>query len=323
MEARRNPTPTQDGHIAVIGLGLMGSRMSARLLASGFKLRGFDPDSQGLAQFEMSGGEPAGSPAEAVHGCWAALLSLPDSNTSRHVCLGRDGIAAAATPPLYVYDTTTGRPRDAEEISAAMADKGVVYCDSTVSGNGETAEQGQLVVMVGGSADGYRAGRPIFESIGRSHQHVGAAGSGSRMKLIVNHVLTIHRMALGEALVVAELSDMDLATTLTVLKDGLAYSRAMDAWGDRMIAGDHERPFSRMRQSHKDSRLIVEHGVSQGAPMDLVSVVREALAEAESAGLADLDNSAVVEVIRRRAGVGRVDLSRGRGDEDRSSPDIR
>ena len=127
------------------------------------------------------------------------------------------------------------------------------------------------------------------------------------MKLIVNHVLTIHRMALGEALVVAELSDMDLEATLEVLKDSLAYSKAMDAWGERMIAGDHEEPFARLRQSHKDSRLIVDHGLGLGAPMDLVAVVRDALAEGESTGLADLDNSAVVEVVRRRAGIGRVD----------------
>lgn len=294
-------------YLAVIGLGLMGSRMSARMLGDGFKLRGFDTNRQRLAEFEELGGEPAGSPSEAVQGCWAALLSLPSSDVSREVCLGPGGIAAGSTSRLVVYDTTTGSPQDTAEIAGALADRGVAYCDSTVSGNAELAEQGNLVVMVGGSIDGYRTGRPIFESIGRSHHYVGPAGSGSRMKLIVNHVLTIHRMALGEALVVAELSDMDLATTLAVLKDGLAYSKAMDTWGERMIYGDHEKPFSRIRQSHKDSRLIVEHGLGRGAPMDLVSVVRDALAEGESAGLGDLDNSAVVEVIRRRAGIGRVD----------------
>ncbi|MDH3471751.1 MAG: NAD(P)-dependent oxidoreductase [Acidimicrobiia bacterium] len=297
----------ENEHLAVIGLGLMGSRMSERLLGDGFKLRGFDTSSERLAEFEQRGGQPTGSPSEAVQGCWAALLSLPTSDVSREVCLGRGGIAEGSEPPLIVYDTTTGRPQDAVEISAALAEQGVAYCDSTVSGNGEIAQQGKLVVMMGGQADAYRAGRPIFESIGRSHHHVGPPGSGSRMKLIVNHVLTIHRMALGEALVVAELSDMDLEATLEVLKDSLAYSKAMDAWGERMIAGDHEEPFARLRQSHKDSRLIVDHGLGLGAPMDLVAVVRDALAEGESTGLADLDNSAVVEVVRRRAGIGRVD----------------
>lgn len=297
----------KDAPLALIGLGLMGTRMAARLLADGFRLRGFDTDPARLNEFERSGGVPAGSPAEVVAGCWAALLSLPDSGIAREVCLGTDGISASGVSPLFVYDTTTGRPRDAQEIAAGMLDRGIVYCDATLSGNSAVAEQGKLVVMMGGPDEAYRKGQPIFESIGRSHHHVGSIGSGSRMKLIVNHVLTIHRMALAEGLVVAEMADMDLETTLAVLKDSLAYSKAMEVWGDRMISGDHETPASRIRQSHKDARLIVEHGLDLGARMDLVAVVREALAEGEEAGLADLDNSAIVEVIRRRANIGRVE----------------
>ena len=292
--------------LAAVGLGLMGSRMAGHLLAAGFDVRGFDPDPTSSAQFENKGGVAATSPAEAVQGCWAALLSLPNSDVSREVCLGEAGIAGSAMSPLHVYDTTTGRPGDAVEIAAALGDAGMVYSDTTVSGNSEVAERGELVVMMGGSADAYREGIPIFEAIGRSHHHVGPVGSASRMKLIVNHALTVNRMALAEALVVAELAEIDLDTTLEVLKDSLAYSKAMDVWGDRMVRGDHEQPFARLRQSHKDARLIVEHGVALGATMDLALVARAALAEGEENGLADLDNSSVAEVVRRRAGIGRV-----------------
>ena len=292
--------------VAVIGLGLMGSRMSGHLISAGHRVRGYDPDPARTAELEGKGGVATGSPAEAVQGCWAALLSLPTSDVSREVCLGEGGISEAGVAPLFVYDTTTGRPGDAVEISKTLAASGVVYTDSTVSGNSEVAERGELVVMMGGSREAYERGRPIFEAIGRSHHHVGPVGAASRMKLIVNHALTIHRMALAEALVVAELAGMDLATTLAVLKDSLAYSKAMDVWGEQMVRGDHEHPYARLRQSHKDAHLIVEHGSDLGATMDLARVAREALAEGEETGLADLDNSSVAEVVRRRAGIGRV-----------------
>jgi 3-hydroxyisobutyrate dehydrogenase-like beta-hydroxyacid dehydrogenase len=292
--------------VAVIGLGLMGSRMSGHILTAGHGVRGYDPDPARSAELEGKGGVATGSPAEAVQGCWAALLSLPTSDVSREVCLGVEGIAGSGVSPLYVYDTTTGRPGDAVEIADALSGAGVVYSDSTVSGNSEVAERGELVVMVGGSMEAYQRGVPIFEAIGRSHHHVGPVGSASRMKLIVNHALTVHRMALAEALVVAELADMDLETTLDVLKDSLAYSKAMDVWGNQMVAGDHEHAFARLRQSHKDARLIVEHGLELGATMDLAQVARAALAEGEENGLADMDNSSVAEVVRRRAGIGRV-----------------
>jgi 3-hydroxyisobutyrate dehydrogenase-like beta-hydroxyacid dehydrogenase len=294
------------GPIAFIGLGLMGSRMSGHLLAAGHVVRGYDTEVARLEEFGARGGMVTGSPAEAVQGCWAAVLSLPISDVSREVCLGEGGILEAGVSPLFVYDTTTGRPGDAIEIAGALAQSGIVYSDTTVSGNSEVAERAELVVMMAGSEEAYAAGRPIFEAIGRSHHHVGPVGSGSRMKLIVNHALTINRMAMAEALVVAELAGMDPATALVVLKDSLAYSKAMDVWGDRIVAGDHEPPHARLRQSHKDSRLIVEHGEELGATMDLVRVVRDALAEGEETGLADLDNSAVAEVVRRRAGIGRV-----------------
>ncbi|HEU5112555.1 MAG TPA: NAD(P)-dependent oxidoreductase [Acidimicrobiia bacterium] len=291
--------------IAFIGLGLMGSRMSRHLLAAGHELRGYDPDQMRLDEFESAGGVATKSPADAVLGCWAAVLSLPTSDVSRKVCLGENGIAAAGVSPLLVYDTTTGRPGDALEIAAGLDQVEVDYSDTTVSGNSEVAEKGELVVMLGGSANAYVKGRPIFEAIGRSHHHVGPVGSASRMKLIVNHALTVHRMALAEALVVAELAGMDLDTALEVLKDSLAYSKAMDVWGDRMVVGDHEFPYARLRQSHKDARLIVEHGRELGATMDLARVAQAALAEGEETGLADMDNSSIMEVVRRRAGIGR------------------
>lgn len=293
--------------VAVIGLGLMGSRMAANLKKHGFALRGFDPEADRVREFEAAGGTGASSPAEAVAGCWAALLSLPNSDVSKEVCLGADGLASSGVSPLQVYDATTGRPTDAVDIATGLDQHGITYCDATVSGNGEVAGRGELVVMVGGPARSYEAGIPIFEAIGRAHHHVGGVGAGSRMKLLVNHALTINRMAVAETLVVAELAGLDLDATLAVLKDGLAYSKAMDVWGDRMIAGDHEPPFARLRQSSKDARLIVEHGRSLGAPMSLLEVVAAALAEGEGSGLADHDNSSIMEVVRRRAGIGRVD----------------
>jgi 3-hydroxyisobutyrate dehydrogenase-like beta-hydroxyacid dehydrogenase len=296
------------GPIAFIGLGLMGSRMSAHLLAAGYEVRGYDPDPARSDELGSRGGTVTGTPAEAVAGCTAAVLSLPNSDVSREVCLGAGGISEAGVAPLFVYDTTTGRPGDAVDIASALADLGIVYSDTTVSGNSEVAERGELVVMVGGPEEAYRDGVPIFEAIGRSHHHVGPVGSAARMKLIVNHALTVHRMALAEALVVAELAGMDLATTLGVLKDSLAYSKAMDVWGERMVSGYHEEPFARLRQSHKDARLIVEHGIDLGATMDLARVAREALEEGEEGGLADMDNSSVIEVVRRRAGIGRIRL---------------
>ena len=295
-----------EAKIAVIGLGIMGSRMAARLRQAGHSLRGYDPTASSLEAFAAAGGEAVGSPGEAVQGCWASLLSLPDSDISRQVCLGESGIASSGADGLLVLDTTTGRPEDAVSNAAGLAAAGIAYGDTTVSGNAPFAASGQLVIMFGGSPRAYESGRPIFEAIGRSHHHVGPVGAGARVKLIVNQILSVQRMALAEGLVTAELAGLDLERILAVLKDSLAYSKAMDVYGADIVAGTHMPPAARLRQTHKDARLMIEHSGSLGAPAALIEVVREALAEGEASGLGDLDNSAIAEVVRRRAGIGRI-----------------
>jgi 3-hydroxyisobutyrate dehydrogenase-like beta-hydroxyacid dehydrogenase len=293
-------------NIAVVGLGIMGSRLARRLIDAGFEVRGFDISTEAIAAFEEMGGVSASSPAEAVAGCEIALLSLLTSDIAREVCLGPNGIASAAQRPLLVLDATTGRPEDSVATAEGLAALGIEYADMTVSGNAAVAEQGGLVIMLGGTADAYHRAVPVMDVLGRSHHHVGPVGSGARMKLIVNHVLAVNRAALAEGLVVSEMAGLGLESTLAVLRDSAAYSKAMDLWGDRMVAGDHERPNARLRQSHKDSKLILEQAVGLGAPADHIRMVEATLDEGETRGLADKDNSSAIEVIRRRAGIGRV-----------------
>ena len=78
-----------------------------------------------------------------------------------------------------------------------------------------------------------------------------------------------------------------------------------------MVVGDHERPNARLRQSHKDARLILEQAERLSAPSDHIALVQAALAEGEAGGLGECDNSSAIEIIRRRAGIGRLDHETG------------
>lgn len=292
--------------IAVIGLGIMGSQLASRLIEAGHHVRGYDIDNARLEAFAGMGGEPTQSPSDCVIGCRVALLSLLTSDIARQVCLGVEGITSSDTRPLLVLDSTTGPPEDAIDFAAGLAGVGIDYADMTISGNAAVAARGELVVMLGGSEQAFELASPVMEAIGRSSHHVGDVGSAARMKLIVNHALAVNRSGLAEALVVAERAGLDLEQTLGVLRDSAAYSRAIDMWGDRMVAGDHELPNARLRQSHKDSRLMVAHAESLGVRGDYIRLVEATLGDGVANGLGDADNSSTIEVIRRQAGIGRI-----------------
>jgi 2-hydroxy-3-oxopropionate reductase len=290
-----------NGRVGAIGLGLLGSALTATLLDRGFEVFGFDRDPERLRDHRDRGGHAAGSIAEVVDGVDRVLLCLPTSEISRGVCLEAGGIAATAQPGTVIIDATTARPSDSMAISRGLAEHGLSYLDATVSGSSAMARDRDIVVMVGGPADAVERARPVLEAVARSVRHVGGPGAGATTKLIVNLALGAHRLVLAEALVLGERSGVDLDVLLDVLKDSAAYSKAMDGWGERMVTGDHDRPMSRIRQHAKDVRLILEAGQAVGAPLWVGATVAQVLAVAQQQGLSDADNSAVIEVLRRLA----------------------
>lgn len=290
------------GRVGAVGLGLLGSALTTTLLHRGFDVVGFDLDPARMREHEQRGGEASSSVAEVARSAERLVLALPTSEISAAVCLGDEGIGANATPGTVVADATTMRPSEAIAIGEQLAAHGVAYLDASISGSSAMAAERDIVVMVGGDADALGRVRPVLDAVARSVRHVGDAGAGARTKLIVNLMLGAHRVVLAEALVFGEKAGLDLDVLLEVLRDGAAYSRAMDGWGPRMIAGDHGRPMSRIRQHAKDVRLILEEGAAVGAPLWMASTVGQVLLVAQEQGLADEDNSAVIEALRRLAG---------------------
>ena len=292
--------------VAVLGLGLMGGTFAGHFLDEGHRVVGYDPDPEQGNQLEQRGGTSFDTVGEAALQANLIVLSLPNSAITLDVC---QQIVAAGSKPVLVIDTTTGDPDDSITAGARLADAGHAYVDATVSGNAAQFAEKDVIFMVGGAADDVQTATELLGPLGRKVYAVGPLGAGSRAKLVVNHVLSINRAAVAEGLAVAEKAGLDLDSMLEVLQDSAAYSKAMDIWGQRMVDGDHYPPASRVRQSHKDSRLINGHAESIGASHELVEVVRQALVEAEENGLADADNSSAMELMRRRAGIGRFPTS--------------
>lgn len=291
--------------VAFLGLGLMGGTLTGHLLENGHRVVGFDPEPQRRAELEAKGGRAVTSVAAAVADVQLAVLSLPNSPITLEVC---GEIAGAAEAGLLVVDTTTGDPDDAVAASALLGEVGVGFVDATVSGNAAQAADKDVIFMIGGPDELVATATELLAPLCRRVYAVGPVGAGARAKLVVNHVLSINRAAVAEGLVVAERAGLDVDSMLEVLRDSAASSKAMDIWGPRMVAADHYPPASRVRQSHKDSRLITAHAEAVGASHELSAVVEAALAEAEESGLSDADNSSVIEVMRRRAGIGRLPL---------------
>jgi 3-hydroxyisobutyrate dehydrogenase-like beta-hydroxyacid dehydrogenase len=197
-----------------------------------------------------------------------------------------------------LLDTTTCHPASSIAIARELALRHLHYLDATVSGNSEQLRRGETLWMVGGPRAAFDQSADLFGILARKAVHTGPSGTGAQLKLVSNLVLGLNRVALAEGLAFAQVLGLDLRQTLEVLRDSMAYSRIMDAKGEKMIHADFQ-PQARLSQHLKDVRLMLEVAAQKGLPLPLTETHRRLLEQAESAGLGELDNSAIIEVLRQ------------------------
>lgn len=275
--------------VGIIGLGLVGSALAERLVGAQYEVCGFDLDGAKCAALAACGGKPATSAAEVFRQCDRIVLSLPTSQVSAQVLEKVSG----ELPGKLVIDTTTGEPEAMARLGALLADQGADYLDATIAGSSAQVRRGEVVVMLGGSAEAVARCEDLLQVFAARSFHLGPAGSGARMKLVVNLVLGLNRAVLAEGLAFAEACGIDLATALEVLKAGPAFSRVMESKGAKMLAADFT-PEARLAQHHKDVRLILKAAAHAGARVPLSQLHDQLLAELIAAGCGELDNCAIV-----------------------------
>lgn len=290
-----NPAET----IGLIGLGLLGSALAKRLLDAGFKVTGYDIDEARRRETAAMGVTIAPHAKAAGETARRVILSLPHSGSVKEALFGPEGLLATEPEGLTILDTTTGDPAETEAIARAVEASGNRYADACVIGSSKVAAEGCAVICAGGDAAVIEECRDLFNLFCKQLFHLGPAGAGARAKLVANLSIGLHRLVLAEALLLAESMGLDMEQTLALLKSGAAYSRMMDAKGEKMIRRDYE-PEARLAQHLKDVRLILESGKRQGVVLPLSRLHEALLALGAGEGLGGLDNSAVFEILRNQ-----------------------
>ena len=282
--------------IGLIGAGLLGGAIAARLLEAGFRVIGYDTGQAKRTELEAAGALLAAGPSEIAAKCDRVILSLPNSHIASEV-IGQ--MAPVLEPGSLVIDTTTGSPHDAEAAAETLEARGCGYMDASVGGSSKQTRAGEVVVMAGARPADFAAAGPIFATFARRTFHLGPPGAGARMKLVFNMVLGLNRAVLGEALAFSERYELPGAQVLEILKDGATYSKVMDTKGAKMLSCEFTPPEARLAQHLKDVRLMLKESQEIGANTPLTELHERLLSAAVEMGFEAADNSAVVEVFRK------------------------
>ena len=299
--------------VGVIGVGLMGEVFARRLVAAGFSVVGFDIDPTKSARLTEFGAHAAASIADLARASRAIVLAVFDTNQVEQVV--EQELLPLLTGPgqkgdKVVLCTSTCDPDRVASLAERVAKRGIKFLETPVSGTSEQVRQGDGVGLIGGDAAIAAAVDDVLQALFPKRFHVGRAGDGGRTKLAVNLILGINRLALAEGLVFATRLGLEPHAFLKVAQASASYSQVMDTKGAKMIDSDF-RPEGRARQTLKDVHLMVEQAAKIGQPLPLLAVHCDVLEACVRHGEGELDNSVIVQEIRRRgAGTSNDDARR-------------
>lgn len=279
--------------IGVIGLGLMGTAITERLLERGFPAYVWNRTRSKAETLLARGAVWSDDPLAE---CERVIVSLYSSDVVAEVLTPRlDGVRAGQ----IVVDTTTGDPEQSVVWEKQLGDRGAHYLDAPISGSSEQTRRGEATVIVGGDRAAFSACEDLWPVLGGHVFHVGGSGSAAKTKLVGNLVLGLNRAALAEGLALAEVLGLDPRGVLPVLQASAAYSRQMDTKGLKMIERDFVAQ-AKLSQHLKDVWLILRAAAGHGLKLQLTDAHRQLLERAEAMGLGELDNSAIIEAVRSR-----------------------
>ncbi len=226
-----------------IGTGVMGTSMCGHLLAAGYEATVYNRTASRLAPLVEKGAKAAGSPAEVAEASDVVFTIVGYPADVREVTLGPRGTLASARPGTVLVDMTTSEPALAVEIAGAAKAKGVDSVDAPVSGGDIGAKEARLSIMIGGEAEVVEALRPLFEVMGKTIVHQGAAGSGQHAKMVNQILIASGMIGVCEALLYGRKAGLDLSTVLQSVGSGAAGSWSLNNLGPRMIAGNFDPGF--------------------------------------------------------------------------------
>jgi 2-hydroxy-3-oxopropionate reductase len=280
----------------------MGWPMAQNLMKAGYEVVVFNRTHARVDEFiaQNPTARAAESPKDVAQHCRIVITMLPTSADVESVALGENGVIESIQSGDLFIDMSTIDPATSTQIHDVLAIKGAGALDAPVSGGDVGAINGTLSIMVGGSDSDFQRALPLFEAMGSTVTHVGAAGAGQIVKACNQIVVAIAYQAVSEALVLGSKSGVDPRNIAKVLDGGLASTAVLRLRGEQMMNGDFT-PGGRLELHLKDLGIALDAGKALNVPLPVSSVIHQKYVELSGTGQGELDHSALLKLVENAA----------------------
>jgi 3-hydroxyisobutyrate dehydrogenase len=280
----------------------MGAPIARNLLAAGFEVSVWNRTAERAAPLAADGARLSSTPAGAAEGADLVLTMLADGNAVNEAMGGSEGALASIRPGAAWIQMATIGEEWTQRLATLATEKNVEFVDAPVSGSDVPAQEGQLMVLASGP-EGIRGQlQPIFDAIGRKTLWLGPAGSGTRLKLVLNDWLASLTEGVAETIALTEALGLDPQLFIAAIDDGPLGSPYAVAKARAALAGEFVPGFA-LRLAFKDVGLALDAARTRQLELPITEAISRRWQQAIADGHADEDVSAVIAVAGSRATV--------------------
>lgn len=254
--------------IGWIGLGNMGTPMARNLLKAGFPLTVYNRTESKAADLVAEGAQLVHYPGALWEKSDIIVTMVSDDAALKSIYAEKGGLLETAVAGKIVIDMSTVSPATSKELGGLMTTMGIGYLDAPVSGSVKPAEQGQLVIMVGGQRSTYEAALPVFEKLGKVSYLLGEQGAGHSAKLAINLLLAFTVQGLAESVVFARENGVAPKDLLTIINESVLANGLIKLKTPSIEQEQYPAAFA-LKYLAKDLRLAKEQGLHTPAGLTI------------------------------------------------------
>jgi 3-hydroxyisobutyrate dehydrogenase-like beta-hydroxyacid dehydrogenase len=278
--------------VGFIGLGLMGRPMAANLLKAGYDVTIWNRTPTRGDELVAQGAKRASTPRAVAAASEVVFTIVSDPPALESVLWGADGVFAGLRRGSVLVDSSTVSPALERRAAEAAAAQAAEFLEAPVTGGTWGAEKGELVFMVGGSAETLKRVEPVLGAMGKRWFHLGPHGAGQTVKLAMNLLLALEVEAFAEALALVTGAGLPGQQLFEVMQTSMGRSGLLDIKGPMMLKGEYKPSFP-LRLMHKDMGLALDLANQLGVPLPSAASTREVLSAVKGATKEDVDFSAL------------------------------
>jgi len=287
--------------LGFIGMGHMGSHMSQRLLDAGYSLTVYDRTKQKAQEVAQRGAHVAETPRDLAANCQIVMACVTDDHAQHDVMFGPDGALAGVHAGSTMIDLSTVSPEASRRLFEAAREKDVPMIDAAISGSVPQVDQGSLVIFVGGDQKTFEQCKPILDVLGHNSFYMGASGTGTMMKLVVNTLLGLGMQALAEAIALGEKAGLEKGLLLDVLGQTAVLTPGQKSKLENVKREEYPTNFA-LSLMHKDFSLVLSRAYDLSVSMPSTAAAQQMYTAAMTKGM-DEDFSIMIKFMEELAGL--------------------